>query len=112
MEGVRSSSGFMGLGSYSPLPYMIKLLGIVLCLVLFCPLQVDAAPDRRASDVSSGDVVSVSDPDLMYSDLDEFTASPIYVTRYEYEILKKLELIQYALLIMIALLFLLYFKRK
>ncbi len=48
----------------------------------------------------------------LYESYESFLASPVYVTRYEYEVLNKLEFIQYALAIMIALLFLLFFKKK
>ena len=45
----------------------------------------------------------------LYETFEEFQASPVYVTRYEYEILNKLEFIQYALCFLIALIFLLIF---
>lgn len=48
----------------------------------------------------------------MYDSYEEFMASPIYVTRYENEILNRLEFIQYALALLIALIFLLIFRRK
>lgn len=48
----------------------------------------------------------------MYDSYDEFMESPLLVTRYENEVLNKLEFIQYALAINIALLFLLIFKKK
>lgn len=149
MEDYSSSSSFtfMGLGIYSPFPYLIKLL--VFILVIVCinhPLRVKAAslggeylgdvsdqwdaplsetenttdnqydvPETEAiPDVSSGDyaVHYISDSEIEYSDFDEFAASPVYVTRYEYELLNRLEFIQYALVIVIALLFLLFFRKK
>ena len=59
-------------------------------------------------------VLSESSDDLypVYDTYEEFMASPMYVTRYEYELLGRMEFIQYALAIVIALLFLLIFKKK
>jgi hypothetical protein len=48
----------------------------------------------------------------VYDSYDEFIESPMYVTRYENELLSKLTFIQYALALMVALIFLLIFKRK
>lgn len=48
----------------------------------------------------------------VYDTYEEFMESPVYVTRYENELLSRLEFIQYALAIVIALLFLLIFKKK
>lgn len=48
----------------------------------------------------------------VYDTYEAFMESPVYVTRYENELLSRLEFIQYALAIMIALLFLLIFKKK
>ena len=48
----------------------------------------------------------------VYDTYEEFMESPVYVTRYENELLNRLEFIQYALAIVIALLFLLIFKKK
>ena len=48
----------------------------------------------------------------LYESYEKFMESPLLVTRYENEVLKKLEFIQYALAISVALLFLLIFKRK
>lgn len=48
----------------------------------------------------------------LYESYEEFMASPLYVTRYENEILSKLEFIQYALALLVALIFLLIFRRK
>lgn len=48
----------------------------------------------------------------LYDSYEEFMESPLYVSRYENEILNKLEYIQYAYAIDIALLFLLIFKKK
>lgn len=48
----------------------------------------------------------------VYDTYETFMESPVYVTRYENELLSRLEFIQYALAIIIALLFLLIFKKK
>ena len=48
----------------------------------------------------------------LYDSYEEFMASPLYVTRYENEVLNRLEFIQYALALLIALIFLLIFRRK
>lgn len=48
----------------------------------------------------------------LYESYEDFMESPLYVTRYENEVLKKLEFMQYAQAIMIALLFLLIFRKK
>lgn len=48
----------------------------------------------------------------VYDTYEEFMESPVYVTRYENELLSRLDFIQYALAIIIALLFLLIFKKK
>lgn len=66
-----------------------------------------ASPDGR--------VVYFSDSDgsyPLYDSYEEFMASPLYVTRYENEVLNRLEFIQYALALLIALIFLLIFRRK
>lgn len=69
-------------------------------------------------DSSESSVIVLSESDLdsdifpLYDSYEEFMESPIYVTRYQNEILNKLEFIQYASAIMIALLFLLIFKKK
>lgn len=47
-----------------------------------------------------------------YEDLAEFEATPAQVSRYEYEILKRLEFMQYTQLILIGLIFILIFKKK
>ncbi len=92
-------------------------------------LLAESADDISAGDdsltVSGGDLVppatTLSDAELYsasgislgeYSTYEEFLSSPVYVTRYEFEILSKLEFIQYALAIIIALLFLLFFKKN
>lgn len=61
-----------------------------------------------------GAAVSAYSEDLfpVYDTYEEFMESPVYVTRYENELLSRLEFIQYALAIVIALLFLLIFKKK
>lgn len=97
-------------------------------------------PNLSDSSVSSGDVTApegyqtvisadgavyyvsglAEDPDAseeinyfpLYDSYEEFMESPLYVTRYENEILKKLEFYQYACAIEIALLFLLIFRKK
>lgn len=52
-----------------------------------------------------------TDP-IEYGDLEEFLEQPVTVNRYEYEILKKLEFLQYAFVIELALIFLLIFRKK
>lgn len=49
---------------------------------------------------------------MQYDSLEEFEATPAQVTRYEYEILKRLEFMQYTQLILIGLIFILIFKKK
>lgn len=51
-----------------------------------------------------------SSEEFIYENLDEFLQQPAKVSRYEYEILKKLEYLQYAIAILIALIFLLIFR--
>lgn len=53
---------------------------------------------------------SESSEEIIYDNLDEFLQQPAKVSRYEYEILKKLEYLQYAIAILIALIFLLIFR--
>lgn len=48
----------------------------------------------------------------VYENLTEFEDTPAQVTRYEYEILKRLEFMQYTQLILIGLIFILIFKKK
>jgi hypothetical protein len=86
--------------------------------LLSTEMQEDASEivsETQSYNVSSGDYPvtfsSVSE-DVVYTDLEEFEASSAYVDRFQYEILKKFEFIQYAAAIMIALLFLLLFKKK
>ena len=47
-----------------------------------------------------------------YENLEEFEAAPAQVNRYEYEVLKGLEFMQYTQLILIGLIFILIFKKK
>lgn len=63
---------------------------------------------------SIGEVSDASEEQMfpLYDSFDQFMESPLYVTRYENEVLKKLEYCQYAFAIEIALLFLLIFKKK
>lgn len=51
-----------------------------------------------------------SSEEIIYDNLDDFLQQPAKVSRYEYEILKKLEYLQYAIAILIALIFLLIFR--
>lgn len=53
---------------------------------------------------------SESSEEIIYDNLDEFLQQPAKVSRFEYEILKKLEYLQYAIAILIALIFLLIFR--
>lgn len=73
--------------------------------------------EETESDTITADSPDSTIPDLygelpLYDTLEEFIASPVYVTRYEYEIINKLTFIQYALALLIALIFLLIFKKK
>lgn len=63
---------------------------------------------------SIGEVSDASEEQMfpLYDSYEQFMESPLYVTRYENEVLKKLEYCQYAFAIEIALLFLLIFKKK
>lgn len=58
--------------------------------------------------------VSASEPEteVYYDSLEEFTSQPVAVDLYQYTILTRLEFIQYGLVIMVALLFLILFRRK
>lgn len=49
---------------------------------------------------------------VVYDDLAEFEASSALVDRYQYELLKRLEFLQYSQVIMIGLIFVLIFKKK
>lgn len=49
---------------------------------------------------------------VVYESLEEFEATPASVTRYEYEVLKRLEFLQYSQAILIGLIFVLIFKKK
>lgn len=49
---------------------------------------------------------------IVYENLSEFEASTAVVDRYQYELLKRLEFMQYAQAIMIGLIFVLIFKKK
>ena len=69
--------------------------------------QLDALAEEDASEVSALDDVY-----QLYDSYDAFMESPVYVTRYELELLNRLEFIQYALCILIALIFLCIFRRK
>lgn len=48
--------------------------------------------------------------EVIYDNLDEFLQQPAKVSRFEYEIVKKMEYLQYAIAILIALIFLLIFR--
>lgn len=50
--------------------------------------------------------------ETVYDNLQEFISQPVPVNRYEYELLSRLEFMQYGIVILIALLFLILFKRK
>lgn len=89
--------------------------------VISSPGAVVAGDPVTVVDGGTGNVVLVpyavseeSSSDLFpgYDTYEAFMESPVYVTRYEYELLNRLEFIQYALAIVIALLFLLIFKKK
>lgn len=51
-------------------------------------------------------------PDDVTTDLEAFLSSPVSVTRYEYEILKRITYMQYAATISVGLIFILIFKTK
>lgn len=90
--------------------------------VLSIPDTVIAGDSETAAGSGTGNNIMLvpyttsTDPseDLfpVYDTYEAFMESPVYVTRYENELLSRLEFIQYALAIMIALLFLLIFKKK
>ena len=65
-------------------------------------------------DSETGEILSLTTETetILYTSLDDFKASAVLVDRYQYEILQKLEFIQYALVILIALLFLTILKKK
>lgn len=58
------------------------------------------------------DVETQSEEITIYENLSEFEASSVLVDRYQYELLKRLEFLQYGLVIMIGLIFVLIFKKK
>ena len=81
----------------------------------------DSVSESVVTTVSGNDVtlvpgtaVAAYSEDLfpVYDTYEEFMESPVYVTRYENELLSRLDFIQYALAIVVALLFLLIFKKK
>ena len=81
----------------------------------------DCVSESAVTTVSGNDVtlvpgtaVAAYSEDLfpVYDTYEEFMESPVYVTRYENELLSRLDFIQYALAIVVALLFLLIFKKK
>lgn len=77
--------------------------------------QAVVSPDGTVYYVSGiGEVPDASEEQMfpLYDSYEDFMESPLYVTRYENEVLKKLEYCQYAFAIEIALLFLLIFKKK
>ena len=55
---------------------------------------------------------TAADEVVLYESLDEFVAAPATVSRYEYEILQRLEFLQYSQVILIGLIFVLIFKKK
>ena len=81
----------------------------------------DSVSESVVTTVSGNDVtlvpgtaVAAYSEDLfpVYDTYEDFMESPVYVTRYENEFLSRLDFIQYALAIVVALLFLLIFKKK
>ena len=81
----------------------------------------DSVSESVVTTVSGNDVtlvpgtaVAAYSEDLfpVYDTYEDFMESPVYVTRYENELLSRLDFIQYALAIVVALLFLLIFKKK
>lgn len=89
--------------------------------IISIPDTVIAGDSETAAGGGTGNIMLVpyttsaeSSEDLfpVYDTYEEFMESPVYVTRYENELLSRLEFIQYALAIVIALLFLLIFKKK
>ena len=80
-----------------------------------CQIIVSYAnPDGTVVSASCDVTVSlpVVDEEEEPTELEEFLQEPIAVDRYQYEILKKLEFMQYAQAIMVTLIFILIFKRK
>lgn len=89
--------------------------------VISSPGAVVAGDPVTVVDGGTGNVVLVpytvseessSDFFPVYDTYEAFMESPVYVTRYENELLSRLDFIQYALAIIVALLFLLIFKKK
>lgn len=63
--------------------------------------------------ISFLEVEAASEEEIpVYETLEEFLASPANVDRYQYEILKRLEFMQYSQMILIGLIFVLIFKKK
>lgn len=61
--------------------------------------------------IAEAEARALAEP-VTYATEEEFLSSPATVTRYEYEILKRLEFMQYGALILIGLIFILIFKKK
>jgi hypothetical protein len=80
--------------------------------------EVDASQDILGCTcaetlISFLEVEAASEEEIpVYESLDEFLASPANIDRYQYEILKRLEFMQYSQMILIGLIFVLIFKKK
>ncbi len=72
-------------------------LGCTCTEALISYLEVEAASEEEVT---------------LYTSLEEFEASPAIVDRYQYEILKRFEFLQYSQMILIGLIFVLIFKKK
>ncbi len=69
-------------------------------------------PDGTVISASCDVTVTLPVVDEEPTELEAFLQEPIAVDRYQYEILKRMEFMQYAQALMIALIFILIFKRK
>ena len=74
-------------------------------------LPADDSLSDNSMEIQKNEISSYSETVEVYTDLEAFEASTIQVDLYQYTILNRLEFIQYALCIVIALLFLQLFVR-
>ena len=74
-------------------------------------LPADDSLSDNSMEIQENEISSYSETVEVYTDLEAFEASTIQVDLYQYTILNRLEFIQYALCIVIALLFLQLFVR-
>lgn len=65
----------------------------------------------ESKELMQAELDALNEP-VMYATPEELEATPALLSRYEYEVLKRLEFMQYTALILIGLLFILIFKKK